>query len=79
MGFKFKLTETGKVIRLLDKKNIKKRKRKLRKFKKLVDNGRMTKEKADQCYESWKAHTMKGNSYNLLKKMDRYYEDLWKE
>lgn len=79
LGFKFKLTDTGKVIRLLSKQNIKKRKRKLRKFKKLVDEGRVTKAKSDECYESWKAHARKGNSYNLLKRMDRYYENLWKE
>lgn len=56
-----------------------KRKRKLRKFKKLVDDGRMTREKADECYRSWKAHAKKGNSYNLLKRMDEYYKNLWKE
>lgn len=79
LGFKFKLTETGKVIRMLSKENIKKRKRKLRKMKELVDKGEMTREKADECYASWKAHANKGNSYNLLKRMDRYYNNLWKE
>ncbi len=79
LGFKFKLTETGKVLRLLSKENIKKRKRKLRKFKKLVDESKMTKEKADECYESWKAHAKKGNSYKLLQRMDEYYKNLWEE
>lgn len=79
LGFKFRLTNTGKVIRLLSKENIKKRKRKLRKFKELVDDGRMTRKKADECYGSWKAHAKKGNSYNLLKRMDTYYKSLWKE
>ena len=59
--------------------NVKKRKRKLRKFKKLTDEGKMTKEKVDECYESWKTHAEKGNSYNLIKRMDEYYENLWKE
>lgn len=44
-----------------------------------VPEGKMTREKADECYESWKAHARKGNSYNLLKRMDEYYENLWKE
>ena len=79
LGFKFRLTNTGKVIRLLSKENIKKRKRKLGKYKQLVDEGKMTREKADECYRSWKAHAKKGNSYNLLKRMDSYYENLWKE
>lgn len=79
LGFKFKLTDAGKVIRLLLKENIKIRKRKLRKYKSLVDEGKMTREKADECYKAWKAHANKGNSYNLLKRMDEYYANLWKE
>jgi len=79
LGFKFKLTETGKIIRLLSKNNVKKRKRKIRKHKKLFDKGEMTREKADECYESWKAHAEKGNSYNLLKRMDEYYKKVWEE
>ena len=79
LGFKFKLTDTGKVIRLLLKENIKIRKRKLRKYKSLVDEGKMTREKTDECYKAWKAHANKGNSYNLLKRMDEYYANLWKE
>ena len=79
LGFKFRLTNTGKVLRVLNKENIRKRKRKLRKFKKLVDEGKMTREKADECYRSWKAHAKKGNSYNLLKRVDEYYKNLWKE
>ena len=79
LGFKFRLTDTGRVIRLLDKSNIKKRKRKLRGYKRLVDQGRMTREKADECYVSWKAHAKNGNSYQLIKRMDSYYENLWKE
>lgn len=79
LGFKFKLTENGKVIRLLCKENIKIRKRKLRKYKSLVYNGKMTRDKANECYESWKAHAGKGNSYNLLKRMDEYYSNLWEE
>lgn len=64
---------------MLDKSNIKKRKRKLRGYKRLVDQGRMTREKADECYVSWKAHAKNGNSYQLIKRMDSYYENLWKE
>lgn len=79
LGFKFILTDTGKVLKLISKENIKKRKRKLRKYKKLVSEGRMTREKADECYIAWKAHAEKGDSYLLLQRMDKYYNDLWKE
>ncbi len=35
--------------------------------------------KDNKSYESWKAHALKGNNYNLLMKMDEYYRNLWKE
>lgn len=76
LGFKHNLSSTGAVFSLLLKDNIKKRKRKLRKFKKLVDEGKMSQETFDESYESWKAHASKGNSYKVIKKMDLYYNQL---
>ena len=65
--------------RILSKENIKKRKRKIRKHRQLSEEGRMTKEKADQCYESWRAHAEKGDTYQVLQSMDVYYQNIWKE
>lgn len=79
LGFRFILTETGKVIRLLNKENIKDEKRKLKKLVELVREGKITRDKVDDCYKSWKAHANKGNSYKLLIRMDKYYNNLWKE
>lgn len=39
----------------------------------------MTRAKFDECYEAWKAHARKGNSYKLLKRMDSYVISLFKE
>ena len=77
LGFKFSLTDSGKVILKIKKDNISKERRKLKRMSRLVKDGKLTKEKVDECYLSWKAHAKKGNSYNLLKKMDEYYENLW--
>ena len=41
--------------------------------------GEMTKEKVDDCYGAWKDNASFGNSYKLLKRMDDYYERLWRE
>lgn len=77
LGFKFRISKTGAVICTISKDNINKRKRKLRKYKNLVEQGNMTKQKVDECYRSWKAHAMNGNTYNAICKMDIYYEHLW--
>jgi len=39
----------------------------------------MTKEKFYECYTSWKAHAMLGNSYLLLQRMDQFVKELMEE
>ena len=78
LGFHFRLTETGKVVMTLNSKNVKHERKKLKKLVGLAKKGKRTKEKVDECYESWKNHASKGDSYKLLQRMDRYYRDLWR-
>ena len=44
----------------------------------LAIQGKITRAKVDECYQSWKANASKGNSYKLIQRMDKYYRDLWK-
>ena len=53
--------------------------RKLRRLVALAKNGERTREKVDECYNAWKNHVKKGNSYKVLARMDAYYEKLWEE
>lgn len=78
LGFKFLLTDTGKVIRLIKSENVKKERKKLRKLVNLSKQGRLTRDKVDTCYQSWKAHVSRGNTWRLLKRMDEFYAGLWK-
>ena len=78
LGFKFRLTETGKVIKTLSKENIAHERRKLRKQRHLAEEGRMTKWQCDECYTSWKAHAERGNTHNLILEMDKFYKELWR-
>jgi hypothetical protein len=77
LGFRFLLSDTGKIIRLLRKSNVSHERRKLKRMSGLVREGRMTKDHVDECYTSWKAHASKGTTYKLIKNMDRFYESLW--
>ena len=63
---------------LLNSSNVKHERKKLRKLVALVKKGERTRDKVDECYEAWKNHAAKGNSYQLLKRMDKYYKDLWR-
>lgn len=68
LGFKFNLTDTGKVIMRLQKGRASKERKRL---KKMVDLDNF-----DDCYTSWRNHVSKGNSYRLLCDMDEFYRNL---
>jgi len=78
LGFGFRLTETGKVIMKLLPEKVTQEKRRLRKLVKKAKNGELTREKVDECFEAWKAHACKGDTYNLIKNMEIYYNNLWR-
>ena len=79
LGFTFRLSKTGKVLLLLNSANIKHERKKLRKMVAKCFKGELTREKVDECYFAWKNHASKGNSYKLLRRMDEYYNTLWRE
>lgn len=79
LGFRFLLTETGKVLMLLDPKNVKRERSKLRRLVKRSMLGYLPKEKVNESYAAWRNHASKGNSHNLLVRMDAYYNSLWRE
>ncbi|MGN0163594.1 MAG: reverse transcriptase domain-containing protein [Candidatus Ornithomonoglobus sp.] len=60
LGFNFRVTDTGKVLMLIDKKNVQNEKRKLRRIAEKVKHGEISREKADQMYASWRDHAAKG-------------------
>lgn len=78
LGFQHFLTPTGKVVALVDPKNIKTQQARLRRMVRKAKQGGLTREKVDECYASWRAHARQGNSVKLLQRMDKYYRELWK-
>lgn len=72
----FKIHATHRLLRNDSKKTIK---RKAKKIRHLLINGKMTKEKAEQIFNSWIGHAKHGNSRNfiqqLLKRNNYIYMD----
>lgn len=79
LGFHTYLTETGKVIRKVRHKSKVNRKRKLKAMKRLLDAGKITMPTIRQSYQSWRGHASNGNCYHLIREMDRFYKNLFKE
>lgn len=77
LGFDFRLTDTGKVILILDADRVRAERKKLFRLVRLAKDGKLSREKVDQCYQSWRNHASKGKSWHLLQNMDKYYHDLW--
>ena len=73
LGFHTYLTQTGKVVRKVRAKSIDNMKRKIRKFRGLVDSGKMTLDSVVQSYASWTSHISHGNTYHLRQNMDAYF------
>ena len=79
LGFRFKLTDTGKVLRFINPNNVKNERKKLYRMVKACLRGEITKEAVYTSYQDWREHASKGTSYKLLKRMDAYYKNLWIE
>ena len=78
LGFSFKLTYTGRVLMFVLPNKVTHERRKLKKLVGLCSQQVLSREDVDKCYIAWKAHASKGNSYNLIKSMDKFYDDLWR-
>ena len=79
LGFRFRLTQTGKVLMFIKPSNVKRERRKLRRLVAKSKRGGIPRDKVDESYATWRNHASKGNSYQLLKKMDAYYNNLWED
>lgn len=79
LGFVFKLTSTGKALRLLPSEKVRHERRKLRHLVSKAKRSELSREKVDQCFECWIAHAEKGNTWHLVQRMKQYYNSLWEE
>ncbi len=79
LGFKFMVTENGKIIQNPLPKKIKNAKRKYKKMvQKSLPAGNVTVGNIEESYQDFRAGITEGNSYYSAQRMDKYYLDLWK-
>ena len=75
LGFKYYITNTGKVLMFVDGDTIKRFKKHIRNLVQACIDGKITKQKCDECVKSILAYTSKGNSYYLNQRIVKYYEE----
>ena len=78
-GFHTYVTKSGKVIRKLKNENKRAKKKQYRKMAYLVVDGKLSKDKFYESYNSWKNHISHGNCIKLSYEMDKYIEDIFRK
>lgn len=81
-GFKylktrFYLLDTGKIVRKIHKKSITRQRRKLKKFKVLLDRGIMTYEDVYTSWQSWKSYANTFSAWHTVQNMAHLYDELF--
>ena len=79
LGFIYRLTPSGKVVVLADPAKIKHEKKKVMRMIAKVKKGEMTKHDVDVHFKAFKGSVRYGNSHQLIYRLNRWYESLWKE
>ena len=79
LGFRTYLTDSGKVVRKVRRESKNRIRRKIKKFRHLVDEGRVDFDTVLQSYNSWTGHADHGNSYHLISEIDDLFFNLFRE
>ena len=74
---RFRLTETGKIIRRPDRSSVTRQRRKLKALARFIRNGEITADKAEQSYMSWRGHIRKKEAGRIIYSMDQLYYSLF--
>ena len=75
----FWLTDTGKVIRKICRKNVARQRRKMKKLAGKVMAGEMPEEYLWMSFQSWRANAQRGNARGAILNMTRLYGELKEE
>ena len=71
------ITSTGKIIRKPWKKSVVRMRRKLKKYKNLLKEGKMSFSDIRTSYGSWRGHIKQFNSYRIVQNMDKLFNELF--
>lgn len=76
LQWRFVLTDTGKILRIMPSKRTGRIKRRLKKIVEKEKAGDFPPGTALQSLESWKANAARGNTKRIIREMEGYYESL---
>ena len=75
---RYVLTSTGKIIRYSASNGIVRMRRKLKRFKRLLEEGKMTADDIRTSYQSWKgSYKKRFDDYYRIKRLDKLFDELF--
>ena len=79
LGFRFSLTETGKVLMFVNPDKVKSARKKYRRLVAKAKRGEVPRESVDMSWATWIDHLSKGDTYNLINRLNKFYKKLWED
>lgn len=76
---RYKFGRTGKIIKSGGRESVKRERRKLKKFRKKLDEGELDRKQIAELYSSWRGFMQYFDSKILLKNTDKLYNKLFIE
>lgn len=70
------LTDSGKVVRKICRKNVTRQRRKMKKLAAKIRAGEMPEEYLYMSFQSWRANAQRGNARSTILRMEALYEEL---
>ena len=77
LQLKYSLTETGRIIKRINPKAITRQRRKLKAYKRLLDNNRLTYNEIENIFKGWIAANYKNMSMQQITNMSQLYYNLF--
>lgn len=77
LKIKYNLTESGKVLKRLVPKTITRERQRLKKYKKLMEEGKMSYKDIELAYKSWRGNALRYHAYTSVKNLDVLFDQLY--
>ena len=79
LQIKYSITETGRIIKRINSKAITRERRKLKAYKRLLNNKRITYQEIENIFKGWMASNYKNMSMQQITNMTQLYYNLFEE
>lgn len=73
LRWRYLLTDSGKIVRRMDRRSIVRERRKIKKFGAKIGRGEIPERKLTESYSSWCAHAKQGNTNSIIRNMNVLY------